>query len=256
MDGGEVRGEGAETEANLDGKEDREGEADTEISMEDEGGREGEAEAETRKEGSWDCEGEAENVGETEEGQNEEDDIGEEVQRMIQALPVNDPNVGKEPPNKLDPDKNVAGKALMFQRWLRLLVNHWGALDVISAHGSKSSHDIHIKLVHARHPDTYADQGMTMNPWRDTIRRLATYLETHPQSLDPEKKFDAELCISTLERYLKDKIPYHSLMKAFNWEPENPNKFSGTYHCEAVLAAIIYLGLHPKEGFPDLLGEV
>jgi hypothetical protein len=247
IDGGEVRGKDAETKAN----------------QEENGDGEGEAETKTRMEGAGECEGEAENVGEIEGegrsgeaenlGETEDDDIGVEVHRMIHALPINDPNVDKGP---LNVDKLAAGRALMFQRWLRLLVNHWAALDIISAHGSKSSHDIQIKLVTAKHPDTYANQGMAMNPWRDTIRRLAAYLKSQPDSLEPGNQFDAELCISLLERYLKDKTPYHSLMKAFNYEPDNPNKFSGTYHCEAILAAIIYMGLHPEEGFPDLLGEV
>ena len=288
IDGGEVRGKEAETEAKQQEMGDREGEAETETGMGDKGDREGEAETETGKEGAGNCEGEAENVGETEAGghkgetetktrkegvgdcegdaenvseaeerQNEEeDDFGAEVQRMIQALPINEPDGDKAPPTMISLDKTAAGKALMFQRWLRLLVNHWAALDIISAHGSKSSHDIQVKLVTAKHPDTYADKGMAMNPWRDTIRRLAAYLESHPESLEPETQFDAELCISLLEKYLKDKTPYHSLMTAFNYDRDDPNKFPGTYHCEAILAAIIYLGVHPKEGFPDLLGEV
>jgi hypothetical protein len=263
IDGGDVSGKDAETEASKEEKEGHEGDDETETSMGDKGDRKAVSETET----TIGDEGEAENVGETEEGQwEEEDDIGHEVERMIEALPINEANLGMEPlkiieanlgmePSKII-DRLMAGKALMFQRWLRLLVNHWAALDIISVHGSKSSHDIQIKLITARHPDTYADQGMKMNPWRDTIRRLAAYLECYPNALAPGTKFDADACISMIEKYLEHNTPHHTLINAFNYEPENPNKFSGTYHCEAVLAAIIYLGLNPKGGYPSFLGEV
>jgi hypothetical protein len=144
----------------------------------------------------------------------------------------------------------------MFQRWLRLLVNHWAALDIISAHASKSSYDIKLRLITAKHPDTYSDQGMKMNPWRDTIRRLTGYFEAYPQSLEPPNVFNAEVTISVLEKYLEDnKTPHHPIITAFNYEPGNPNKFVGNYHCEALLAAIITLGLTHND-LPGFLGEV
>ena len=251
IDGGDVSGKDTETEASKEEKGGHEGDDETETSMGDKGDRKAVSETET----TIGDEGEAENVGETEEGQwEEEDDIGQEVKSMIEALPIHEANLGMEPSKIID--RLMAGKALMFQRWLRLLVNHWAALDIISAHGSKSSHDIQIKLITARHPDTYADQGMKMNPWRDTIRWLAAYLECYPNALAPGTKFDADACISMLEKYLEHKTPHHTLINAFNYEPENPNNLSGTYHCEAVLAVIIYLGLNPKGGYPSFLDEV
>jgi len=58
-----------------------------------------------------------------------------------------------------------------------------------------------------------------------------------------------------LEKYLEDKkTPHHPIITAFNYEPGNPNKFIGNYHCEALLAAIIALGL-PHNNLPGFLGE-
>lgn len=61
------------------------------------------------------------------------------------------------------------GRALMFQRWLRLLVSHWKALEVITAHARHSSDEIIMSVISARHPNTAPDGGMKMNHWRTTI---------------------------------------------------------------------------------------
>jgi hypothetical protein len=129
-------------------------------------------------------------------------------------------------------------------------------LDIISAHAAKSSYDIKLRLITAKHPDTYSDEGMKMNPWRDTIRRLTGFFEAHPTILKPPKVFNAELTISVLEKHLNDKdAPHHPVVAAFKYDPENPNKFVGNYHCEGLLAAIITLGL-PHNDLPGFLGEV
>jgi len=72
----------------------------------------------------------------------------------------------------------------MFQRWLRLLVNHWAALDIISAHASKSSYDIKLRLITAKHPILILIRHEN-EPLEDTIRRLTGYFEAYPQSLEP-----------------------------------------------------------------------
>jgi hypothetical protein len=214
-------------------------------------------ETEAIEEDEEDYEVEVENVSETEEEQRDDDeDMGEELQRMIDEVLTKKLDNNKDAKKQMG-DNTMTGMGLLFQRWLRLLVNHWAALDIISSHASKSSHDIRIRLITARHPDTYADQGMKMNHWQDTIRRLSTYVTSHPQSLDPADTFNAEVCISMLETHLKDpKAPRHAHKTALNYEPENPNKFTGNYHCEALLAAIIHSGVHAPEESERFLGEV
>jgi hypothetical protein len=214
-------------------------------------------ETEAIKEDEGDREVEAENVGETEkEQQDDDEDTGEELRRMIDEVLIKKLDNDTDAKKRMG-DNTMTGMGLLFQRWLRLLVNHWAALDIISSHASKSSHDIRIKLITARHPDTYADQGMKMNHWQDTIRRLSTYVTSHPQSSDPADTFNAEVCISMLETHLKNhKAPHHAHKTALNYEPENPNKFASNYHCETLLAAIIHSGVHAPEESERFLGEV
>jgi hypothetical protein len=64
------------------------------------------------------------------------------------------------------------GRALTYQRGIRLLVSHWAALEVITAHATGSSDEITIGLLSAKHPDAAIDGGMGMNHWESTIRGL------------------------------------------------------------------------------------
>jgi hypothetical protein len=144
------------------------------------------------------------------------------------------------------------GRALTFQRWMRLLVGHWASLEVITAHARGSSDVISIGVISARHPDTAPDRGMKMNRWKTTIRELDPTLLVEPADMDI---FNHDAVISVLEKQMQTD-GCHKIKNAFNCDPDDPNKFSGNHHCEMVMGGVIKRATAPPEGTPRMLDQV
>jgi hypothetical protein len=144
------------------------------------------------------------------------------------------------------------GRALTFKRWMRLLVSHWASLEVITAHARGSPDVITIGVISARHPDTAPDRGLKMNHWKTTIRELDPTLLVEPSDV---RIFDHEAVISILEKQMKTDS-CHKIKKAFNHDPDDPNKFSGNHHCEMVMGGVITRATAPPEGAPRMLNQV
>ncbi|KIM74436.1 hypothetical protein PILCRDRAFT_801129 [Piloderma croceum F 1598] len=143
------------------------------------------------------------------------------------------------------------GRALMFQRWMHLLVSHWASLEVITAHARNPSSDIiAVGLISTRYPDTAAD-GRKMNHWKTTICQLNPTLLSE---LADRWIFDHEAIISILENHMKTDSCHH-IKHAFNYDPDDPDKFSATYHCEGLLAVFITWATAPPEGSPRMLDQ-
>ena len=135
---------------------------------------------------------------------------------------------------------------------MHLLVSHWASLEVITAHAKDSSDTIAIGLISARHPDTAADGGMKMNHWKATIRQLNPILLVEPAD---RNMFNHEAAISALETHMQTDS-CHKIKDAFNYDPDDPNKFSATYHCETVLGGVIAHATAPPEGTLRMLDQV
>jgi len=170
-----------------------------------------------------------------------DDDMNEEFRGMTTPVRLSTEDKVSEP-----------GRALTFQRWMHLLVSHWASLEVITAHAKDSSDTIAIGLISARHPDTAADGGMKMNHWKATIRQLNPILLVEPAD---RNMFNHEAAISALETHMQTDS-CHKIKDAFNYDPDDPNKFSATYHCETVLGGVIAHATAPSEGTPRILDEV
>jgi hypothetical protein len=67
--------------------------------------------------------------------------------------------------SSVDNKVSESGRALTYQRGIRLLVHHWAALEIITAHAMGSSDEITIGLFFARHPDAAIAGGMEINHW-------------------------------------------------------------------------------------------
>jgi hypothetical protein len=144
------------------------------------------------------------------------------------------------------------GRALTFQRWTRLLVSHWASLEVITAHARGSPDVITIGVISVKHPDTGPDRGMKMNDWKTTIRELDPTLLVEPADMDI---FDPEAVISVLEKHMQTD-GCHKIKDAFNYHPDDPNKFSAAHHGELVMAGVITRATAPPEGTPRMLDQV
>ncbi|KIM77545.1 hypothetical protein PILCRDRAFT_617712 [Piloderma croceum F 1598] len=170
-----------------------------------------------------------------------DDDMDEEFRGMTRPLRSSTEGEVSEP-----------GRALTFQRWIRLLVSHWASLEVITAHARDSPDIITMGVISIKHPDTAPDRGMKMNHWKTTIRELDPTLLVEPSDMDI---FDGEAVISVLEKHMQTD-DCHKIKVAFNYEPDDPNKFSAAHHCEMVMAGVITRATAPPEGTPRLLDQV
>jgi hypothetical protein len=140
------------------------------------------------------------------------------------------------------------GKAKILHRWIRLLVAHVGALDVISEFCRHSSQNIDISLISVRSPPS---RGTSIGDWKALIWSLAS----RPNGAGSAPVFDADHAIKEIESQIKLDHPDFTgckIVKAFNLKPVTENamqkgsqraeanfvKFSGNRHCEATLAAL------------------
>jgi hypothetical protein len=143
-------------------------------------------------------------------------------------------------------------QALMFQRWMCLLVSHRASLKVITAHARGSADVITIGVISARHPDTAPDRGMKMNHWKTTICELDPALLLEPAD---RGIFNHKAVISILEKQMQTN-DCHKIKNAFNYDPDDPNKFSGNHHCEMVMGGVITWATAPPEETPRMLDQV
>jgi len=133
------------------------------------------------------------------------------------------------------PDHAMPGAAYKFRRWIRLLVNHWAALDVLLK--SKGIEGADITLVHVRS----MLHRTTMAPWDSTIRRLAS-LST---AAEPTDSFDAQRAIDSFTRNIEnphfDAKSVLAFRKAETTQalPPKDVKFDGNIHCEVALALLV-----------------
>ena len=91
-----------------------------------------------------------------------------------------------------------------------------------------------------------------MNHWRTTIRRLNPALLV--ESADREI-FAHKTVISALENHMQTD-GCRKIKDAFNHNPDDPDKFSATLHCELVLGAVITRATAPPEGTRRTLDQV
>jgi hypothetical protein len=133
------------------------------------------------------------------------------------------------------PDHAMPGAAYKFRRWIRLLVSHWAALDILLQ--SKGMKGTDITLVHVR---SIRDRG-EMVPWDSTIHRLAS-LST---AAEPTDSFDAQRAIDSFTRNIENpRFNAKSLLafrKAKTTQALLPDdvKFDGNIHCEVALALLV-----------------
>ena len=132
-------------------------------------------------------------------------------------------------------DHAMPGAAHKFRRWIRLLVSHWAALDILLK--SKGMEGAEITLVHVR---SIRDRG-EMVPWDSTIRRLAS-LST---AAKPTDSFDAQNAIDSFTRNIEnphfDAKSVLAFRKAETTQalPPKDVKFDGNIHCEVALALLV-----------------
>jgi hypothetical protein len=105
-----------------------------------------------------------------------------------------------------------------------------------------SSDEIAVGLLSVRHPDAATDGGMQMNHW-DRLSPALLMEPTHPRGCH----------IHTPKPYAKWLL---HIKNALNYKPEDANKFSGNFHCEVLLAALITRATAPLEGTPRMLDQV
>jgi hypothetical protein len=138
---------------------------------------------------------------------------------------------------------------LTFLRWARLQVNHFAALNILSAHPKKATfQNVQITLIAAnqRRPEPSEKE-----PWMDTIRKLTQV------SSSGANTFDAEDAIKSLQKRietLRENEP--DIMRRFrNWDDAVP----GGVHCEAALAALAafpHLAIHPEYDHAETLHQI
>jgi hypothetical protein len=136
------------------------------------------------------------------------------------------------------------GRAKYFEGWLRVLVAHVGALDIISEFCCFApQQDISISLISVKSPPS---RGTSIGDWRATVRSLTT----RATSSGPVTVFAAEDAIEQLERLINlPEFDDCGIIRAFRLEIV---KVGGTEHCEAVLSM---LAKHFRDN-PSISGEL
>ena len=161
------------------------------------------------------------------EMEEEEDEPGDKLKRAQRDLAM------------LMSDKT--DRAKLIERWIRVLVAHVGALDVISEFCCHSSQNINISLISVRSPPSH---GTSIGDWKALIQSLAS----HPNGAGSAPVFDADHAIKEIESQIKLDHPDFTrckIVKAFNLKPVTENamqtrsqqveanfvKFSSNRHC-------------------------
>jgi hypothetical protein len=144
----------------------------------------------------------------------------------------------------------ITGRAKVFKKWIRLLVNHWGALDTISAFSRSEGGNLensNISLISIR---SSASRSSDISDWKDTVRALAFTVDAAGVAY---KLFDADAAIKMVETEIESGATDCNIIKAFQsttstiqakveTSQSSPPartktvKSSNTIHCEAVLA--------------------
>jgi hypothetical protein len=164
--------------------------------------------------------------------------------------------------------------AQMFERWMRLHVDHWAALQTVSSttgsHSATTSRhsvaivapNVHISLITVKHPRQYNGE---MERWETTIRKLAASpvaqntagphqpSRNNDQFTAPELRigsshnfFDAQTVIDLLKKEIDKYVKLEQsnlIFYAFKPKSEARNTyephFYGDIHCEALVASLI-----------------
>jgi hypothetical protein len=127
------------------------------------------------------------------------------------------------------------GRAKTLLGWIRHLVVHLGALDIISEFCRHSRKNIDISLISVR---SSPPRSTSMSDWKATVRSLAS----RPGGAGSMAAFDADAAIKVLERLID--FDNCGMAHASNLEQlkeplqAKSVKFGWTRHCEAVLASL------------------
>jgi hypothetical protein len=146
---------------------------------------------------------------EEEEDEEEEDDVDETLR--LQGM-----------------TSGLKGVDRIFQKWIRLQVDHWTALTVLSKFSLQSTiQDINISLVNVKHPRVIS--ACEMEDWKDIIKEVAIQKVTGNLDFDPIRAIDH------LTEQINAKAHLGGIFAAF---AKAVVEFFGNIHCEAALALL------------------
>jgi hypothetical protein len=128
-----------------------------------------------------------------------------------------------------------AGLAKAFLSWIRLQVSHWAALDILSSirDAPDDTVGVEVSLPALPHPKIVKYVN-----WEEMV----TALFPQPILDDDQDGQDNQHIPVADARYIIELIKAEGNTIFHAFDPEiGTLKFSGTYHCEAVLASLITL---------------
>jgi hypothetical protein len=143
---------------------------------------------------------------------------------------------------------NVSNRKKIFLHWLRLLISHWGALDIMSAYSaSHRGKDVDFSLVSVK----ASFRGSGIRDWRESIRSLALASNDNVDADGAPVTFDANRAIEAIETRLKSEPPAFdscNIFKAF--KPDPPKRKSVHSSSPNVVIPVSKLNRSTPDGQP------
>jgi hypothetical protein len=151
---------------------------------------------------------------------------------------------------------DTADVSVTLLRWIRLQVNHFAALNILSARPKKTVfQEVRMTLIAANQRRAEASEK---EPWADTIRKLSLISPTDLSSAD-SRTFDAQVAIDVLQKLIDDRTIRPNEPTTMRYFRDWGHSLPGSLHCEAALAALSEfpeLAVHPDYAEKETLLQI
>lgn len=180
------------------------------------------------------------------EEEEEEEDMEEDMEEDIEDM--EDEELAGVQPNSDSPRSKLLPGPLAYRAWIRLMVAYFDSFRlVIKEFPSRLLPEISIKVVAVPY------QGRKMACWRDVVTELSQS-QSLPIPLAASEVFNA---IDELRAGNKlDKTDYFKTHFGEQAPLSTGQQFSGTLHCEACIASLIYVSKNSGGAIDDTLSHL